>query len=269
MGTVILIVSLGAALNLALWGALFHRVGTIPRSVWKIAQRSRTEDESRALDVLQAAAASRLGGLVIGVQTYHEQLAGLVRARVAEAEVRARTTERCAADAGIALDAASALVRDLRTLAEDLASLIDYRAMQTEIAAGEAGPRENVREERDTIEMPRGARVPETLRNPDRQAPTSRQRPLTAPPEPQLPPAPVERDTVEMPHGARAPETLGKPDRSARASRRRPLTTPPEPADEERVSGDEDLTRVQNHPLPGTRALASAGVASSAQGGAR
>ena len=232
MGTVILIVSLGAALNLALWGALFHRVGTVPRSVWKIAQRSRTEDESRALDVLQAAAASRLGGLVIGVQTYHEQLAGLVRARVAEAEVRARTTERCAADAGIALDAASALVRDLRTLAEDLPSLIDRRALQTGMAIGEAAARK--------VE-----------------------------PEPQLPPAPVERDTVEMPRGARVPETPRNPDRQAPTSRQRPLTAPPEPLDEERVSGDEELTRVQSHPLPGTRALASAGVASSAQGGAR
>ena len=78
---------------------------------------------------------------MIGVQTYHDQLGGLARAQVAEAEVRARMTERRAADAGIALDAASALVRDLRTLAEDLPSLIDRRAMHTGIAVGEAAAR--------------------------------------------------------------------------------------------------------------------------------
>jgi hypothetical protein len=233
MGTVIVIVCVGAALNLTLWGALYRKLHGLPLDVWKVAQRSRTVDETRALDVLQAAAASRLGGLVIGVQTYHEQLAGLVRAQVAEAEVRARVTERRAADAGIALDAASALVRDLRTLAEDLPSLIDRRAMQTGIALGEAAARK-------------------------------------VGPEPQLLPAPEtdDRDTVEMPPGAVVPETLRKPDRPAPTSRQRPLTAPPEPIDEERVSGDEELTRVQSHPLPGTQTLASA-RAQCGQGGAR
>ena len=58
MGTVIAIVSVGAALNLALWGALYHRLRGLPVDVWKVAQRSRVADENRALDVLQAAAAS-------------------------------------------------------------------------------------------------------------------------------------------------------------------------------------------------------------------
>jgi len=227
MGTVILIVSLGAALNLALWGAVYRKLDGIPHHVWKAAQRDRAADETRALDVLQAAAASRLGGLVIGVQTYHEQLAGLARAQVADAEVRARMTERRAADAGIALDAASALVRDLRTLAEDLPSLIDRRAMHTGIAIGKA-----------------------TARREDRE------------------PEPEERATVEMPRGASTPETLRKPDRPAPASRLRPLTAPAEPPDEERVSGDEELTRVQSHPLPGMQTLASAGPPCG-QGGAR
>ena len=169
MGTVILIVSLGAALNLALWGAVYHKLRSLPVSVRSVIERNRIANETRALDVLQAAAASRLGGLVIGVQTYHEQLAGLVRSQVADAEVRARMTERRAVEAGIALDAASALVRELRTLTEDLPSLIDRRVVET---------------------------------------------------------------------------------------------------DEERVSGDEELTMVQGHPLPGVQTLASAG-ASCGQGGAR
>jgi hypothetical protein len=225
MGTVIVIVSLGAAVNLALWGVLYHRLHGLPLDVWKVVQRNRVVDETHAMEALQAAAASRLGGLVIGVQTYHDQLAGHARAQVAEAEVRARMTERRAADAGIALDAASALVRDLRTLAEDLPSLIDRRAMHTGIAIGEATAR---REERE----------------------------------------PEERATVEMPRGASTPEILRKPDRPAPASRLRPLTAPAEQADEERVSGDEELTRVQSHSLPGMQTLASAG-APCGQGDAR
>lgn len=128
MGTVIVIVCLGAGLNLALWGLLYVKVDGLPLRVWQVAQRNRAADETRALDVLQAAAASRLGGLVIGVQTYHEQLAGLVRAQLAETEVRARVGERRASEAGSALVVASALVRDLRTLAEDLPSIFDRRA---------------------------------------------------------------------------------------------------------------------------------------------
>jgi hypothetical protein len=120
-------------------------------------------------------------------------------------------TERRASDAGVALDAASALVRDLRALAEDLPSLIDRRALQAGMFIGEALARE-------------------------------------------------ERDTVEMPRGATAPEPLGKPDRPAPTSRQRPLTAPPEPADEERASADEELTRVQSHPLLGGQTLASAGT---------
>ena len=183
----IVTVCLGAALNLTLWGALYNKLRALPLDVWKVAQRNRVADETRALDVLQAAAASRLGGLLIGVRTYHEQLGGLVRAQLAEAEVRARVSERRASEAGAALGEASALVRDLRALAEDLPSLLDRRALQTGIAIGEASAR-------------RGATEP-------------------------------------------APETLRG------SGRPRPLTVPVEAADEDAVSGDEELTVVQGHHL--------------------
>jgi hypothetical protein len=96
MRTEIVIVCAGAALNLALWAALFHRLGDVPRSVWKIVRHRRTEDEARALDVLQAAASSRLGGLVIGVQTYHDEIVRLARAEAAAVQVpgtRTRSTD--------------------------------------------------------------------------------------------------------------------------------------------------------------------------------
>jgi hypothetical protein len=236
MGNVIAIMCLSAALNLALWGALYYRLRGLPLAVWQVAQRNRVADDSRALDVLQAAAASRLGGLVIGVQTYHEQLAGLARAQAADAEVRARMSERRASDAVTALEAASALVRDLRTLAEDLPSLIDRRAMQTGIALGEAAARKDEGE-------PSLALAPA--------------------------PAPEERATVEMPPGAITPETLGKPDRPAPTSQQHALTVPTEQADEDRVSGDEEMTVVQDHLLPSMRTLASAGVTPGGPGVAR
>lgn len=154
MGTVIVIVCVGAALNLALWGALFHRLRTLPLSVWQVAQRNRAADENRALDVLQAAAASRLGGLVIGLRGYHDQLAGLARAQVAEAEVRARVTERRASDALVALDVASALVRDLRVLAEDLPSLLGRRGIEEHAAAPLDRAPVPSADERATVEVP-------------------------------------------------------------------------------------------------------------------
>ncbi len=157
----IVIAGLSSTLNVALWSALYHRLSGLPLDVWKVAQRDRTGDEKRALDMLQEAAASRIGGLIIGIRTYHEQLAGLVRAQLAEAEVRARVSERRSSEASVALDAASALVRDLRTLAEDLPSLFDRRAMQDGIAIGEAAGRAPTDErapepeERVTVELPR------------------------------------------------------------------------------------------------------------------
>jgi hypothetical protein len=125
------IASVGAALNLAAWGALFAKLRALPLSVAKAAQRDRVADEKLALDVLQAAAASRVAGLVIGLQRYHEQLGGLVRAQLADAEVRARVSERRSSDAAVALSAASVLVRELRGLLNDAATLMDCAAART------------------------------------------------------------------------------------------------------------------------------------------
>jgi hypothetical protein len=124
MGIVIVIVSLGAALHLALWGALYRKLSELPLSVWKIGQRNRMADETRALDLLQAMAATKLGGLVIGVQTYHDELAALTKAQTADAEVRARLNERRVSEVGATLDAASDLLRRLRGLVDDLAGAL-------------------------------------------------------------------------------------------------------------------------------------------------
>jgi hypothetical protein len=172
MATLTVIVSLEAALHVILWAALYYKVQHTPLAVWQALQRTRAADENRALDVLQAAAASRIAGLVLALQSHHEHLAALVRAQIADAEMRARVSERRSSEAGIALDAASTLVRDLRTLAEDLPSLFDRRALQTGIALGEAA-----------------ARGPETFRKLDRPEPASRERPSprVGPPLPAVP----------------------------------------------------------------------------------
>jgi hypothetical protein len=181
MGTVLVVVCVGAALNLGLWAALFYRLGTLPRTVWKLVQRRRAEDDARALDVLQSAAASRLGGLVVGVQTYHDELLRLARAEAAAMEVRARRTDRQASDAAIVLAAASALVRDLRTLAEDLPSLIDRRVMRTALAVGEAATHSETPDAAGGQEpLPVApspvAPSPETARKPDRPEPPDDER---------------------------------------------------------------------------------------------
>ena len=142
----IVVACVSGALNVVLWGALYHKLHRLPPSLWKAAApRDRAADEKRALDVLQEAAASRIGGLVIGIRTYHEQLGGIVQAQLAEAEVRARISERRASEAGVALCAASALVRDLRAFADDLPSLFERRAMQMGIAVGKAAANEDER----------------------------------------------------------------------------------------------------------------------------
>jgi hypothetical protein len=116
MAFITAIVCLGAVLNLALWVAVYFKVEGMPLRLWGVAQRTRLVDEARALDVLQAAAAARVGGLMMGIQTYHDQLVMLLRAQAAEADKHARVIERLASEAGVALSTASELVCELRGL---------------------------------------------------------------------------------------------------------------------------------------------------------
>jgi hypothetical protein len=116
MGIVILLLCLSAGLNLALWGALYRAVDGLPFRIFNLARKERAADEALALTVLQEAAAAKVGPLVQGIRAYHDQLDAGLRAQIAEAEVRARVTERRSSDAGVALSTASALVCDLREL---------------------------------------------------------------------------------------------------------------------------------------------------------
>jgi hypothetical protein len=116
MGAVIVIVCVGAGLNLALWGALYVRLDGLPMRIWSMLRKERSEGDSRALTLLEERAAVKVGAIVESLRMYEEHVVEGYRAQVAEAQVRARIAERQSSDAGVALSAASVLVRELRGL---------------------------------------------------------------------------------------------------------------------------------------------------------
>ena len=114
MGTMIVIVCVSACLNLALWAALFRRLDGLPLRIWSMAKKDRADGESYALTLLQERTAARVGAIVSLLRTHEEHVADAFRAQVAEAEIRARISERRSSEAGVALSVASGLVRELR-----------------------------------------------------------------------------------------------------------------------------------------------------------
>jgi hypothetical protein len=136
MGTMIVIVCVSAGLNLALWGALYVRLDGLPLRLWSLAKKERSEDDEAALTLLQERAAAKAGAIVESLRDYDEQVAASFRAQVAEAQVRARIAERQSSEAGVALSAASALVRELRWLL-DRERVVPGSASQSTPAAPE------------------------------------------------------------------------------------------------------------------------------------
>ena len=116
MGLVIVIVVVGTGLNLALWCALYVRFDGLPLRIWSMARRERTEGDGPALTLLQEGTAAKVGAIVKSLRDHEEHVAASFRAQVADAEVRARVAERQSSEAGVALSAATGLVRELRQL---------------------------------------------------------------------------------------------------------------------------------------------------------
>jgi hypothetical protein len=114
MEIVIVIVCLGAVLNLAVWRALARKLDGLPAGIWNVARKERTADEGRAMTVLQEAASAKAGPLLIGIRSFHDQLYADLRAQLADAKVQTRIAERRSIEAGVAFSAASVLVRELR-----------------------------------------------------------------------------------------------------------------------------------------------------------
>jgi hypothetical protein len=118
MGTMIVIVCVGTGINLVLWAALYTRLDGLPLRIWSLAKKERVEGEGAALTLLQERTATKVAAIVKSLREYDEHVAACFRAQVAEAQVRARVVERQSSETGVALAAASALVRELRGLVD-------------------------------------------------------------------------------------------------------------------------------------------------------
>src|SRR5258708_5972917 len=102
MGTMIVIVCVGTGLNLALWATLHLRLDGLPLRIWSVAKRDRAEGDKRALTLLQEGTAAKVGAIVHSLREHEEHVADAFRAQVAEAEIRARVSERRSSEAGVA-----------------------------------------------------------------------------------------------------------------------------------------------------------------------
>jgi hypothetical protein len=108
----LLVAGLGLALVLLI--ALHHRISSLPFALWSEARREREDTAPKALDAMKEAVAAKVGNSLIALQRYEDNIAGIFRAQVADAETRARVAERRAADTSSALQAATTLLRELR-----------------------------------------------------------------------------------------------------------------------------------------------------------
>jgi hypothetical protein len=249
-------VCVGAGVCLALWAVIYRKVAELPRTVWEIVRQERAAETARAQGALQEAAALKVGAILRSLREHEEQSAASLRAQIADAENRARVTERRASDAGVALSTASELVRESRALRDDLRGVVAT-------ATAPAAPR-GAGEERETVELPRGApEAVETTRMPGGAAPASRERrsPGLAPPGSAVS-LPSEAAMKAAGLGPRPSSRPGPTDAPARRPTllgiRPPLTAPPPrapDADDEDRESVEELTTVG--PRPPLSALAA------------
>lgn len=259
MGTnVVAVFALIAIVLLLLLARLSFHIDKIPGRLFALVKQERAREDSRAQSALLEAAALKVGPLVAGIRTYHEQLAASLHAQLAEAETRARVAERRALDASTYLGAASTLVGDLRGLRDEMLVLV-RRAEATPLLP--PGPSADAADadQRVTIALPHPAPVASRVR-------------AVAPldPAPALPVEPAMVAARLVPRGGsesarpsprRARTLPGAPDA------RRELSTPPPPATtrlddsadwmlSERPSDPEgERTRVGPHPAAGSLGL--------------
>jgi len=103
----------GLALAVALLVAI-HRKLDIDR-------RERPRDDATALAALRRAATVEVATITAALRAYEEHVAEQYQQMVAASETRARVAEQRSSDAGVALSAASDLVRELRAALDGLA----------------------------------------------------------------------------------------------------------------------------------------------------
>jgi hypothetical protein len=124
METVVVVcLALGIVILLVQLRALRQRIDGLAPAVWRVASKEAEARDKREIAALAEATKKKATLLVANIQGYHDQIAADFRAQIKDAKARAQTTEQRAGDAGVALDAACALVTQARALTERLAAL--------------------------------------------------------------------------------------------------------------------------------------------------
>jgi hypothetical protein len=145
----VVFVSIVVGLGFVLLLRIQREVAGLPARVWSIAKQERAKDDSHALAVLQEAAAGKVIAITAALRLYEEELAATSRAQIADAEKRARIAERRQSEAGAPMEAATQLVRELRTALDELRAARPAPPHE----APPAAPAEP--DQRPTVEMPK------------------------------------------------------------------------------------------------------------------
>jgi hypothetical protein len=114
------LIGAGIALALLLLLDLRRRLDALPARIYGIAKQERDRDERHATTALTEATAAKVISITAALRVYEEELAATSRLQAADAEKRARMSERRLSDAGTALEAAAVLVRELRGVLDGL-----------------------------------------------------------------------------------------------------------------------------------------------------
>lgn len=125
---------------------LVRRIESLPRRLLDRLEALRTQKDAQAQALAMEAAARKVGPLIAGIRSYHDQMAASLRAQLADAELRARLRERRDEDGVAYLSAASKLVGELRAL---------YDARRQLAGANESTPEPVEPDQRATIELRR------------------------------------------------------------------------------------------------------------------
>jgi hypothetical protein len=151
--TVVEIVAALAVAIILVLALISWRIDKLPARLFTLVKNERARDDGQSQAIMMEAAALKVGPLIAGIRSYHEQMEASLRAQLAEAETRARISERRAADASTYMDAASALVAELRVEIEKLTR----RASTGALSEVEQEPLEP--DQRATVELRRNALV--------------------------------------------------------------------------------------------------------------
>ena len=149
----------GIAVVLVLICGLYWKLAGMPARLWGVARaelaREHAANDLAVQKALGETVEARAGALLSGLRQYQEQLAANLRRQVQDAELRARVADRHATDTGTTLEAATVLLRELRSTLREL-----HSQRRTGAASGvDLAPETEPDDSRKTIEAPPPAPV--------------------------------------------------------------------------------------------------------------